>query len=83
MKSRPIALVCALLLVGLELTLATGCATSSAARTKPAKERIAKKERDARGVKPKNFTLHKPSDVDWKFIRRGRKAMGGPALDSY
>lgn len=80
MKTRSTALACALLFIGLEVALVTGCATSGS-RSKPAREKVVKKERN--NGKAKNFTLHKPSDVDWKFIRRGRKAMGGAALDSY
>lgn len=81
MTNRRLATTLALALVVLELAFATGCATTSKSASRKAnkvEEKVVRK-----GGRDKNFTLHNPRDVEWKWIRRGRKAMGGAALDSY
>lgn len=75
MKLKRIALAMALSLCSLELA---ACATIE----KPRVAKVKKKEASKDWSKA-NFSLSKNSDVDWKLLKRGRKSMGGPALDSY
>lgn len=79
MQLRRLALVLGLALCTLELA---ACTTTGDRSSKKSTATKRQKNEASKAWGKANFALH-DGNIDQKFLRRGRKAMGGSALDSY
>jgi hypothetical protein len=67
------------LMLGLGLT---ACGTTSAKQRRQDRKEL-KYNTSQKVGKPKNFGIYKKREIDRRWLKRGKRAMYAPALDSY